>query len=40
MITLMGLQQPNPNAWLIFYGARLPAPKNVRNLNITLQQDD
>lgn len=39
-VTIMGFQQPKPDAWLMFHGARLPKPRNVEKLKITLQQDD
>lgn len=40
MVTVMGFQQPKPDAWLMFHGAGLPKPRNVEKLKITLQQDD
>lgn len=40
MVSVLGFQQPKPDAWLIFYGTGLPAPKDVKKVKITLQQDD
>lgn len=40
VITVMGFQQPKPDAWLIFQGAKLPKSKSVTKMKITLQQDD
>ncbi|ENW97080.1 hypothetical protein [Acinetobacter sp. NIPH 298] len=40
VITIMGFQQPKPDAWLIFQGVKLPKPKSVKKMKITLQQDD
>lgn len=40
MVTIMGFQQPKPDAWLMFQGTGLPRPRNVKKLKITLQQDD
>lgn len=40
LVTIMGFQQPKPDAWLMFHGAGLPKPRNVEKLKITLQQDD
>lgn len=40
VVTIMGFQQPKPDAWLMFHGAGLPKPRNVEKLKITLQQDD
>lgn len=40
MVSIVGFQQPKPDAWLIFYGTGLPTPKNVKKVKITLQQDD
>ena len=39
MVAIVGFQIPKPDAWLIFYGARLPKPRSVEKLKITLQQD-
>jgi hypothetical protein len=39
-VTIMGFQQPKPDAWLMFHGTGLPKPRNVEKLKITLQQDD
>lgn len=40
VVSLLGFQQPKPDAWLIFYGTGLPTPKNVKKIQLTLQQDD
>lgn len=40
MVSIMGFQQPKPDAWLMFQGTGLPKPRNVQKLTITLQQDD
>lgn len=40
MVSIIGFQQPRPDAWLIFYGTGLPTPRDVRKIKITLQQDD
>lgn len=40
MVTIMGFQQPKPDAWLMFHGTGLPKPRDVEKLKITLQQDD
>ena len=40
VITVMGFQKPKPDAWLIFQGTKLPKPKGVKKIEITLQQDD
>ena len=40
VITIMGFQQPKPDAWLIFQGTKLPKPKSVQKMEITLQQDN
>lgn len=40
LVTIMGFQKPKPDAWLIFHGTKLPMPKNVKKLKISLQQDD
>ncbi|QWF16942.1 hypothetical protein [Lysobacter capsici] len=40
LVTIMGFQQPKQEAWLIFQGAELPKPRNVKKMKITLQQDD
>ena len=40
IVSIVGFQQPKPDAWLIFYGTGLPTPKDVKKTKITLQQDD
>jgi len=40
LVTVMGFQNPKPDAWLIFHGVGLPKSKDVTKLKITLQQDD
>lgn len=40
IVSVMGFQQPKPDAWLIFYGTGLPRPKNVKKIKVLLQQDD
>ncbi|MBA3595348.1 MAG: hypothetical protein H0W47_16395 [Polaromonas sp.] len=40
LVTILGFQNPKPDAWLIFHGAGLPRPKEVTKMKITLQQDD
>jgi hypothetical protein len=40
VITIMGFQQPKPDAWLIFQGTKFPKPKGVRKVEIALQQDN
>jgi hypothetical protein len=40
VITIMGFQHPKPDAWLIFQGTKLPKPKSVKKMEITLQQDN
>lgn len=40
VITVMGFQQPKPDAWLIFQGTKFPKPKGVKKMEITLQQND
>lgn len=40
MVSIVGLQQPKLDAWLVFYGRGLPRPKEVKKIAITLQQDD
>ena len=40
VVSILGFQQPKPDAWLIFYGTGLPTPKNVKKIRLTLQQDD
>ncbi|MDP3308990.1 hypothetical protein [Methylotenera sp.] len=39
LVTIMGFQQPKPDAWLMFQGTELPTPRNLKKLKITLQQD-
>lgn len=40
IVTIMGFQNPKPDAWLIFQGVGLPKSKTVKKLKVTLQQDD
>lgn len=40
MVSIIGFQQPKPDAWLIFYGTGLPTPRDVKKIKVTLQQDD
>jgi hypothetical protein len=40
LVTIMGFQEPKPDAWLIFHGVELPKSKKVEKIKITLQQDD
>lgn len=40
LVSILGFQQPNPDAWLIFYGSGLPTPKDVKKIKLSLQQDD
>lgn len=40
VVTVMGFQQPKPEAWLMFQGTKLPKPRDVKKIKITLQQDD
>jgi hypothetical protein len=40
LVSILGFQQPKPDAWLIFYGAGLPTPRNVKKIKLTLQQDN
>jgi hypothetical protein len=40
VITVLGFQQPKQDAWLIFQGTKLPKPKDVKKIEITLQQDN
>lgn len=40
IVSIMGFQQPKPDAWLIFYGTGIPKPKKVKKIKIALQQDD
>lgn len=40
LVTIMGFQQPKNEAWLIFQGAGLPKPRNVKKIKMALQQDD
>ncbi len=40
LVTIMGFQQPKPDAWLMFQGTELPKPRSFKKLKITLQQDD
>jgi|APEBP8051072266_1049373.scaffolds.fasta_scaffold00303_37 hypothetical protein len=40
LVTIVGFQQPKQDAWLMFYGAKIPKPRSVKKLSITLQQDD
>lgn len=40
IVTIVGFQNPKPDAWLIFHGVGLPKPKKVTKLKITLQQDN
>lgn len=40
MVSILGVQDPKKDAWLVFYGTGLPKPKKVRKIKITLQQDD
>jgi hypothetical protein len=40
MVSILGFQQPKPDAWLIFYGTGLPTPRDVKKIKVTLQQDD
>lgn len=40
IVTIMGFQNPKPDAWLIFQGVRLPKSKNVTKMKVTLQQDN
>lgn len=39
-MTVMGFQNPKPDAWLIFQGVGLPKPKTVTKMKVTLQQDN
>jgi hypothetical protein len=39
VVSILGFQQPKPDAWLIFYGSGLPTPQNVKKIKLTLQQD-
>lgn len=40
IVTIMGFENPKPDAWLIFHGVGLPKSQNVEKIRITLQQDD
>lgn len=40
LVTIMGFQNPKPDAWLIFHGVGLPKSQKVEKIRITLQQDD
>jgi hypothetical protein len=40
LVTIMGFQNPKPDAWLIFHGVGLPKSKKVEKIKITLQQDN
>lgn len=40
IVSIMGFQNPKPDAWMIFYGTGLPKPRDVKKLKIALQQDD
>jgi hypothetical protein len=40
LVTVMGFQNPKPDAWLIFQGVGLPKSPKVEKIKITLQQDD
>jgi hypothetical protein len=40
LVTVMGFQNPKPDAWLIFHGVGLPKSQKVEKIKITLQQDD
>ena len=40
IVTIMGFQNPKPDAWLIFHGVGLPKSKKVEKIKITLQQDN
>jgi hypothetical protein len=40
IVTIMGFQNPKPDAWLIFQGVGLPKSKNVTKMKVTLQQDN
>jgi len=40
IVTILGFQSPNPNAWLIFQGVGLPKSKKIEKIKITLQQDN
>lgn len=40
IVTIMGFQNPKPDAWLIFQGVGLPKSKKVTKIKITLQQDN
>jgi hypothetical protein len=39
VVGVMGFQDPNPVAWLIFHGVGIPKPRKAVKLKITLQQD-
>jgi hypothetical protein len=40
LVTIMGFQNPKPDAWLIFHGVGLPKSRQVEKIRITLQQDE
>ena len=40
IVTILGFQNPKPDAWLVFHGAGLPKSKEVTKMTITLQQDN
>lgn len=40
IVTILGFQNPKPDAWLIFHGVGLPKSKDVTKMSITLQQDN
>lgn len=40
VVGVMGVRGSKSDAWLIFHGARLPKPREVEKVGITLQQDD
>ncbi len=40
IVTIMGFQNPKPDAWLIFQGVGIPKSKNVTKMKVTLQQDN
>ena len=40
VVTIMGFQPPKQDAWVIFQGAALPKPRDVKKIKIGLQWDD
>jgi hypothetical protein len=40
IVTIIGFQNPKPDAWLIFQGVGLPKSKTVTKMKIALQQDN